>query len=333
MSSTFYTVCLSHDPALLAREHRSAEEAEAAVREGASGHEDCDQLIIRSSGAPVEVGCPGHGTGDNSRLWKNQSCRLGHRDTEWVDVGWLHVLAHARLAGALPENVARHHDLSCWTEQRLRRLREELGLELPHRVDEPGEDQPEVVHPDAPVQASAPPAVDESGAGLAAEVARLRAGEEPGDELADVATPGQWIWWWNRATAEQRLDVAASVLRDQRTASACFLEHHRWRIDQAQTLKGAMARVEAVVADMEGITGARHWASMLRTAIAGQDQEPAPSEPRHPATTVVGWRQNPDGTWELPVDGGTLTASAELSETRLAMLSLALAGPALRGGA
>jgi hypothetical protein len=175
MSSTFYTVCLSHDPALLAREHRSAEEAEAAVREGASGHEDCDQLIIRSSGAPVEVGCPGHGTGDNSRLWKNQSCRLGHRDTEWVDVGWLHVLAHARLAGALPENVARHHDLSCWTEQRLRRLREELGLELPHRVDEPGEDQPEVVHPDAPVQASAPPAVDESGAGLAAEVARLRA--------------------------------------------------------------------------------------------------------------------------------------------------------------
>lgn len=332
MSSTFYTVCLSHDPALLAREHRSAEEAEAAVREGASGHEGCDQLIVRSSGAPVEVGCPGHGFADDARP-RPHWCRLRHAHTKWVDVGWLHVLTHARLAGALPENVARHHDLSCWTEQRLWRLRDELGLELPKPVDEPGGDQLGVVHPEASAQASVPPAVDESGAGLAAEVARLRAGEEPGDELADVATPGQWIWLWNRATAEQRLDVAASVLRDQRTASACFLEHHRWRIDQAQTLKGAMARVEAVIADMEGITGARHWASMLRTAIAGQDQEPTPSEPRHPATTVVGWRQNPDGTWELPVDGGTLTASAELSETRLAMLSLALAGPALRGGA
>ena len=50
-------------------------------------------------------------------------------------------------------------------------------------------------------------------------------------------------------------------------------------------------------------------------------------------STITTGIENPDGTWELPVDGGTLTASAELSETRLAMLSLALAGPALRGGA
>jgi hypothetical protein len=347
MSSTFYIVCLSHDPALLAREHRTAEAAEAAVREGTSGHEDCDQLIVRSSGAPVEVGCPGHGFGDDARP-RPHWCRTRHAHTEWVDVGWLHVLVHARLAGALPENVARHHDLSCWTEQRLWRLRKELGLELPHRVDEPGDDHPEVVHPEDPVQASTPPEVDESGADLAAEVARLRAGEEPDHEPGTVPTPGQWIWWWNRATAKQRLDIAGAVLRDQTAASECFVQNHRSRIEEVRTVRGALFRVEAVVGDMEGITGARHWASMLRTALADTDQQtttpgdaptPGPGQEARPSailnTTAVvpGWRQNPDGTWNLPIDGGSFTASADISETRRAQLYLLLAGHFLGGEA
>lgn len=343
MSSTFYTVCLSHDPALLAREHRTAEAAEAAVREGTSGHDDCDLVIVRSSGAPVEVGCPGHGFADDARP-RAHWCRTRHAHTEWVEVGWLHVLTHARLAGALPENVARHHDISCWTQQRLWRLRDELGLALPEQVDEPGVEEPIVVHPEASGKASPPMEVDEPGTDPADEVARLRAGEEPGHEAGTVPTAGQWIWRWNRSTAERRLDVAAAVLRDQATASECFLQNHRWQIEEARTVRGALARAEAVIADMEDITGARHWASMLRTALAAQDQqtstsddattpEPYPSAFLKTTAVVPGWRQNPDGTWHLPLDGGTFTASADMSESRLKQLAFFLAGPAVRSGA
>ncbi|MET7475101.1 hypothetical protein ABZT17_12170 [Streptomyces sp. NPDC005648] len=219
MSSTFYLVCLSHDPALDAREYTSAEAAEAAVREGTSGHPNCDLMIVRSSGAPVEVGCPGHGFADDARPPAHW-CRLRHAHTEWVDVGWLHVLVHARLADALPENVARHHDLSCWTEQRLWRLRNELGLELPRQVDE------------------------------------------------SSTTPGAVV--------------------------------HEQVFGQAQ-------------------------------AVQGVDEQAPPAATCSPVPS--GWRQNPDGSWTLPFDDGTLTASAEVNRLRLDLLLLFFAGPALRGGA
>lgn len=167
MSSTFYVVCLSHDPALVSSEYSRAEGAEAAVKDGSSGHTDCDRMIVRVSGGPIEVGCPGHGLPGEAR--RRHGCPSLHRDTEWIGVGWLHVLAHARLAGALPDLVARHHDLRCWTEQRLWRLREELGLELPQRVDESGGEPGDVVHLDVSAQASTPPQVDEETPSAAAQ--------------------------------------------------------------------------------------------------------------------------------------------------------------------
>ncbi|MFC8361104.1 hypothetical protein ACFUIY_14675 [Streptomyces griseorubiginosus] len=338
MSSTFYIVCLSHDPALISTEYSRAELAEAAIKDGTSGHTDCDRMIVRSSGAPVEVGCPGHGFRDDARP-RRHWCRSRHAHTQWVDVGWLHVLVHARLADALPESVARHHDLSCWTEQRLWRLREELGLELPSAVDEPGDDQPEVVHAETSAQASAPPEVDESGAGLAEELARLRAGEDPGHEPGTVPTPGQWIWLWNRATAKQRLEIAAAALSDQAAVEKCLFQNHRWKVAQARALRDSLARVEVEIADMEKDTVARHWASMLRAAIAGPGSDQTGDSAEHSiapgaypssvlSTTDVipQWRQDPDGTWSAPVGEGLLTVPAHTSEVRRAQLLLVCIG-------
>lgn len=158
MSSTYRILCLSHDPAIEAGEHTSPEAAEAAIREGLSEHQHCDLLIGRYSYPLVEVGCP-------SRLGMPTSgergCNGYHRNTEWIDSGWLLVLAHARHARALPEGIDRHNDVSCWTEQRILRLREELGLELSRPVDEFSTEPLTVVHSEAEPQVNGALRVDE----------------------------------------------------------------------------------------------------------------------------------------------------------------------------
>lgn len=52
-----------------------------------------------------------------------------------------------------------------------------------------------------------------------AEVARLTAGEEPVTDPAVHLTAGQWIWEWNRAAPEARLQAAERVMRDTERAS------------------------------------------------------------------------------------------------------------------
>ncbi|GAA4706213.1 hypothetical protein [Streptomyces youssoufiensis] len=71
---------------------------------------------------------------------------------------------------------------------------------------------------------------------LAAEVARLRAGEQrpAPDRPIALCTAPEWIWHWNRATAESRLATAQRVLDSARQASVCFEGNHRKRLDQFQ---------------------------------------------------------------------------------------------------
>jgi hypothetical protein len=45
-------------------------------------------------------------------------------------------------------------------------------------------------------------------------LALLHQGEEPYEDECIVPTPGQWIWRWNRATAEERLQRAEQVIAD-----------------------------------------------------------------------------------------------------------------------
>jgi hypothetical protein len=205
-------------------------------------------------------------------------------------------------------------------------------------------EQSEVVHPEDPAQATTPTRVDDSGTELAAaEVARLRAGEElGGDYPSPDDTPGQWIWWWNRATAEQRLDVAATVLSNHKAASQCFLENHRSRIARAQKELGeltwvegeleaaqaALERVGTVAPDLEfAATGIglaepareamRDAARRIRTALQ------TPSYVLNTTAVVPAWRHNPDGTWSLTVGEGVLTVPPSTSPARRAQFLLA----------
>lgn len=59
MSSTWHVLFLSHDPAITVSEHSFEEEAEEAIDGGFESHANCDFLIVRRSGAPVEVICTG----------------------------------------------------------------------------------------------------------------------------------------------------------------------------------------------------------------------------------------------------------------------------------
>lgn len=63
-----------------------------------------------------------------------------------------------------------------------------------------------------------------------AELERLRAGEEPATNKALRPTPGQWIWQWNRATPEKRLDMAAQILDGMARANDCFMADHEAQI-------------------------------------------------------------------------------------------------------
>lgn len=81
-------------------------------------------------------------------------------------------------------------------------------------------------------------------AALEAEIARLRAGEEPyTDELTD-ATPGQYIWLWNRAPAAKRLSMAAQILDSGQRAYTCVMYDHEGRIELVSEYRQVLMRVE-----------------------------------------------------------------------------------------
>lgn len=213
MSSTYRILCLSHDPATEVSEYTSPEAAEAAIRDGLAQHQHCDLLIGRYSYPLIEVGCP-------SRLGAPASGQRGcngyHRDTEWVDSGWLLVLAHARHAAALPEGIDRHVDVSCWTEQRILRLREELGLELPPRVDESSTEPLTVVHPETQPQANAGVRVD----------------EQPDYVLSTTAVLPSWKQepdgTWSATVAGAVLTVPAIVSQARRDQLLLLLASAAW---------------------------------------------------------------------------------------------------------
>jgi hypothetical protein len=121
VSSTYLVLCLSHDPVITASEHQRSEHAEQAIRDGIDGHHGCDLMIGRYSYPLVELGCPGNAQA------QQRSCYL-HAGTRWVDAEWLRLLAAAQQhPTGQPGQVAGSGNFRCWTPERLRRLRLELG--------------------------------------------------------------------------------------------------------------------------------------------------------------------------------------------------------------
>jgi len=132
MSDDFQVFCCSHDPAVPVGDDVGRDEIEPLIRSlrKQSAHETCDLLVGRYSGALVEIGCPcniglpagspGHKFGGGGPGY--------HRDMEWVDQRWL-ALAATLLddTGAIIPGVSESASLkatrSCWTPQRIHRLR------------------------------------------------------------------------------------------------------------------------------------------------------------------------------------------------------------------
>ncbi|MFJ2004756.1 hypothetical protein [Streptomyces chartreusis] len=124
MSSTYYLLCVSHDPAISVNDsgYNRPEEAEAAVGQQDAVHSQCDLLIARHSGALIEIGCPQ----SYPRREGAHQCP-GHGRTEWIDWEWLRLLAVAyQSSDEQVRQTATDRGFSCWSWERLRRLRGEL---------------------------------------------------------------------------------------------------------------------------------------------------------------------------------------------------------------
>jgi hypothetical protein len=67
------------------------------------------------------------------------------------------------------------------------------------------------------------------------QLAALHQGELPPDADEAVAlTPAQWLWRWNRATPEQRLERIAQIQEEAEAARRCHLMQHEREIQERQ---------------------------------------------------------------------------------------------------
>lgn len=127
MSSTWRVLCLSHDPATwvtMDGHHRDAE-ALAAVAEMRDNDNDehhlCNLLVGAYSYPLWHVICPGTPRG----VAETHGCRHAH--PKGVDVEWLQLLAAAdQHRGTEPIAAALGKLPSCWSPERVHRLRKEL---------------------------------------------------------------------------------------------------------------------------------------------------------------------------------------------------------------
>lgn len=61
-----------------------------------------------------------------------------------------------------------------------------------------------------------------------AQLAALHEGEEPYEDENTAPTPAQWIWRWNRATAQERMEAAALMIDRGERLWAVKLLTWRW---------------------------------------------------------------------------------------------------------
>ncbi|WP_165954034.1 hypothetical protein, partial [Streptomyces sp. 8K308] len=92
-----------------------------------------------------------------------------------------------------------------------------------------------------------------------AALAQFHKGDEPPTDATVADTPATFIWRWNRATPQERHDLAARVLDAGKRSVACFIGDHdkqianlRQRVDQAE---GALQRVRTELDALGGETG------------------------------------------------------------------------------
>jgi hypothetical protein len=136
VSSNYSVLCLSHDPAIIVHDpgFNRPEQAEAAIRAGIQGHEECDLAIGRYSYPLVELGCPTSRHQPDSR--RPGALRCYHGNTQWTDKEWLLLLAAAyQSTDPAVREAAKEGYHHCLPWERLRRLRVELGITVKEPPD------------------------------------------------------------------------------------------------------------------------------------------------------------------------------------------------------
>lgn len=125
MSSSYYVLCMSHDPAIQLGDYGNRPEpALEAIAAGVDGHAGCDLAVGRYSYPLVGVCCPA----SRDQTAKLRCC---HGSPVWVDRDWLRLLAAGyQTTDPLVEEAVKKVSGLCWPWERLRRLRFELEVEL-----------------------------------------------------------------------------------------------------------------------------------------------------------------------------------------------------------
>lgn len=116
MSSTYYLLCMSHNPATTITELGDPESI-WRPDDLDKQHPNCDFVITRLSGGLVEVGCPG------------VKCPTGgHNSIQWAQADWLRILSYFEPDDPRPDlqKLFKRNTLQCWSYDRLYRLRYEL---------------------------------------------------------------------------------------------------------------------------------------------------------------------------------------------------------------
>ncbi|MGW4759560.1 hypothetical protein [Streptomyces chartreusis] len=72
---------------------------------------------------------------------------------------------------------------------------------------------------------------------------RFQAGEEDGHVEHAELTPGQWLWKFNRVTAEERLTVISHLLQDAARGRRCFYMAHDPRVEDDRRTVTTLNRV------------------------------------------------------------------------------------------
>lgn len=101
-----------------------------------------------------------------------------------------------------------------------------------------------------------------------AELAALHQGEEPYEDERVAATAAQWIWLWNRATPERRLEAAEQVRSQSAAVDRCRLGLHEHRLAELHELRQDWT---AKVAERDGAYRERAqltaWLAALHRAV------------------------------------------------------------------
>lgn len=170
----------------------------------------------------------------DARLWARHGYEIGQKHCGWTD----HGTAPVWLTDGWPnsfdacEHLKRAAELEASEDVRKRVAKEQKAALLDALGMDPTRDWDDIRNAAAGIR--------EQRDTQAAELERLRAGEEPVTDNRVTPTPAQWIWHWNQAAPEKRLSMAAQIMTAMATADVCFTADHEVQI---ATLRAEVGRL------------------------------------------------------------------------------------------